>query len=1184
MSTNWTSEQQDAIAARGGPLLVSAAAGSGKTAVLVERMVGLILDEHAPVDADRLLVVTFTKAAAAEMRDRIDKRLSQELRNHPASAFLQRQKILLSRAHIGTVDSFCSDLVRENFSLLGIPADFRVADPGEMEVLRAQTLSRVLDGFYCADDRTFLELLDCFSAGRDDRPLTRMVQQLYDFVRSHPFPQRWLKDKAAMYRAEHPDETLWGKAVRLYAQEALAYCVQTLRQTIVMLQEDAILSEKCAPVLVQDLQQLETAAAALPQADWDAAGELLRGISFGRMAAVRGYKEDPLKLAADANRKEVKTAVQQVQSLLSCTAQECAQDFERLLPMVEKLFAVVETFGRELDAAKAERKLADFGDLEHWALRLLAEETPDGWKRTRTAEETAQRYDEILVDEYQDTNELQDLLFRAVSKEETNLFMVGDVKQSIYGFRQAEAGLFLSRRSASAPYDRLHPHFPAYITLGRNFRSRAGVTETVNFLFQQLMSEGAGGLDYTDRDALYCGAQYPDSVSPDVELDLLERRTDTGDAETAELECRRIAEYVLDFLQNGTVFEQGQARSGRFRDVCILLRSANQYAPVYARLLGSLGIPAWADPGGGFFGTLEVRTVLSFLRTIDNPLQDIPLLAVLASPIYGFTPDELAQLRIADRKGPLYFAVRKASAHGNERCAAFLRDLRDWRAQAAAMPANRFIDFLLRQSGYQDMVLSMDNGETRLANLHLLLEYARKYETAGSGGLSGFIRFVDRLQEEGGDLGAAASGRETADVVRIMSIHRSKGLEFPVVILAGCGRRFHRDVGDVRLHPKLGLGVKLRDEATGCRYTTLPRNAAALEQERDEMSEELRVLYVALTRAKEKLFMLCSISNVEARLTSLAAKLGQEDRLPAFLVRRASCVADWLLLCALRHPDAGRLRQAACAEHLRVLPCTQPCAFQIIRYGSLPEAEPAAVRLQEADSPAAPPDEALLYRLREEITFVYPYAPLERVRAKTAASNVAAAPFEKTYAALSCPAFLNRSGLTPAQRGTALHSFLQYADYQKAAQEPQAELDRLRQEAFLTEEEAAVVNLEAVRRFFASPLAQRMLQSAHVYREYRFTVELPASRLDASLPAAMGAEPVVVQGAVDCAFEENGGLVLLDYKTDRDADSGKLLEHYGAQLAVYKEALQQCIGLPVRECYLYAFAVGKAVRAAFSDT
>ncbi len=1176
--TQWTQPQMDAIQARGGPLLVSAAAGSGKTAVLVERIIGLILDEDSPVDADRLLVVTFTKAAAAEMRNRIDGRLSQELQKYPDSNFLKRQKILLSRAHIGTVDSFCNELVREHFSELGIPADFRVADTGEMEVLRAQSISRVMDTFYEADDMDFRELLDSFSAGRDDRPLVQLVQQLYDFVRSHPFPRRWLQEKSAEYHASDPDHTQWGATARQYAQDTLDYCILETQQTLSMLQEDDILAEKCGPVFADDLSKFQMTAEKLSQTDWDSVCSLLQSFTFGRMTSARGYKDNPIKVAADANRKEMKGIIQQLQKLFGYSAAECKEDFACLAPLVEKLFLIVEKFSTELDAAKLEHKAVDFGDLEHLALKLLVEETPNGWKRTAAATEIAQRYDEILVDEYQDTNELQDLLFRSLSKEETNLFLVGDVKQSIYGFRQADAGLFLARRAVSADYDRQHPQFPACITLDCNFRSRQGVTEAVNFVFYQLMSESAGGLDYSSRDALVCGADYPKSrqPNPDTELDVLERQTPDGDTDMTELECRRIAEYVLDFLKNGHVYEKGQERPGRFSDICVLLRSANQYAPLYARMLNSLGIPAWADPGGGFFGTLEVRTIISFLRTVDNPLQDIPLLAVLVSPIYGFTPDELAQLRISSRKGPFYLTVQKAAESGNERCRTFLADLQSYRTQATVLPTDRFIDSLLQRSGYQDLVLAMDNGETRLANLHLLLEYARKYEAAGAGGLSGFIRFIDRLQQAGGDLGAAASCSETADVVRIMSIHRSKGLEFPVVILAGCGRHFHHDTKDVCLHPKLGFGVKLRDRETGCRYTTLPRESAALAQNRDEMSEELRVLYVAMTRAKEKLLMLCPVSGIEKHLASLAAKLGRTKRLPAFLVRRASCIGDWLLLCALRHPDGGKLRQLAGAEALQVLPCSQPCRFQIIQnvmQQETPEPEKAC------DSVKVLPDLELLNRLQTETEFVYPYARLRKVRAKTAASEVAAVSCERKYAAMSRPAFLGESGLTPAERGTALHQYMQYVDYAKAMKNPQAELGRLKQEAFLTEEQASAVNLDAVQTFFASPLAERIMKSPHVLREYRFTIEVPASRLDASLPPELGKEPVVVQGAVDCAFEEGGAMVLLDFKTDHYVDSAQLLERYKPQLALYREALTQCTGLPVKECLLYAFSTGKTIQA-----
>ncbi|MCH3972048.1 MAG: helicase-exonuclease AddAB subunit AddA [Oscillospiraceae bacterium] len=1174
MSRKWTPAQQDAICARGGPLLVSAAAGSGKTAVLVERVVGLILNKDAPVDADRLLIVTFTRAAAAEMKDRIEQRLSLELQKSPDSTFLQRQKILLSHAHIGTVDSFCKELVQENFSQLGMPADFRVADSSEMNVLRAQTLENVLDDFYAAGSDSFYELIDTVSTGRDDSQLSVIVQTLYDFVRSHPFPHRWLREKAEMYRADDPDKTPWGTIARQYAAETLSYCIHITQHSIALLQSDSKLQEKCVPILMQDLYTLQNAAQKIQNADWNEVCDLTQNLAFEKMAAVRGYRDNPCKQAADANRKEVKQAAGQLQTLFSCSKDACREDFARLLPMIETLFSIVETFAAQLDAAKMEKKLADFGDLEHQALRLLVEETADGWQRTPAAKLIGERYDEILVDEYQDTNELQDLLFRAVSQDESNLFMVGDVKQSIYGFRQAQAGLFLARREASTVYDKNASQFPACITLGRNFRSRAGVTEAVNFIFRQLMSQGAGGLNYTDRDALICGAEYPPSGSPDTELDILERRTAGNDLDPIAVECRRIAEYISDFLQNGVVQEDGKQRPGRLGDICILLRSANPYAPLYARTLNDLGIPAWADPGGGFFGTPEVRTALSFLRTVNNPLQDIPLLAVLTSPVYGFTPDELAEIRIPSRQIPLYLAVEKAAKAGSQRCTSFLEDLQVCRAQAAALPADRFVDFILRRSGYQDLVLAMDNGDTRLANLHLLLEYARKYEHSSAGGLSGFIRFIDRMQQEGSDLGAASSVTEGADVVRIMSIHRSKGLEFPVVILAGCCRRFHRETGSVCLHPKLGFGVRLRDKTTGCRYTTLPREAALLAQEKDEMSEELRVLYVAMTRAKEKLLMLCSVSGVEKHLASLAAKLGKEERFPAFLVRKASNAADWLMLCALRHPDAGRLRQIAGAEGISVLPSKEPCSFQLFHYS---DAVKKTSSENEQKNCAPTLDDELYQVLKKETAFVYPYRQLGEVRAKTAASEVAAAPFERGYAAMSRPAFLGKGGMTPAERGTALHNYMQYINYQKAAEDPYAELSRLYEQAYLTKEQADSINLEKISAFFASSLAKRILQSPKVLREYRFTVEVPASRVEASLSQEMGKEPVIIQGAIDCAFLEEDSFVLLDYKTDKVQDSEELRKRYQVQLQIYKKALEACTGKAVKECLLYAFSSGQVI-------
>ena len=562
---------------------------------------------------------------------------------------------------------------------------------------------------------------------------------------------------------------------------------------------------------------------------------------------------------------------------------------------------------------------------------------------------------------------------------------------------------------------------------------------------------------------------------------------------------------------------------------------------------------------------------VSLLRVIDNPMQDIPLLSVLMSPIYGFTPDDLADIRIRERKEPLYIALVRAAQEGDGRATQVLRDIEEYRALAATLPSDRLINLVYEKSGYPDLVQAMANGELRLANLRLLLEYAKKYEGSGFNGLSGFVRMLDRLEQQDADL-ASASTVGGAEVVQIMSIHRSKGLEFPVCILAGCSRRFNKERGDVLLHPELGFGVKLRDPETGARVTTLPREAAALEIDRGEMSEELRVLYVAMTRAKEKLLLVTTVKDTEKTLGKLASRLTEEPRLQPYVVRSASCISDWLLLCAMRHPDGGTLREMAAALPGVTVSCDTPWAIRIV---SPPAAEEQGET--EEEEPALP-DQALLSQLRSELDFVYPYAGLRGVPTKVAASDLAAEPFSFQYAATARPAFLSKQGLTPAERGTALHQYMQFCDYETARTQPERECERLVKQGFLSREEGDAVEMNRVQAFFASPLAQRILHAKQVLREYRFTVEIPAGEVQPGLPETLAGEPVVMQGAVDCAFEEDGSLVIVDFKTDHTKDEAALWERYRAQLALYRRALAVCTGLPVKECLLYSFYLNREIR------
>ena len=1174
MSRNWTTDQLDAIRARGGTLLVSAAAGSGKTAVLVQRAIERITDEKNPTDADRLLVVTFTKAAAAEMRGRIAEELSRMLEADPFNARLQRQQLLLSRSHISTVDSFCSDLVRQNFYKLGIPPEVRVLDDSEISVLRTEAAGETLEEYYEKSDADFYTFVESFASGRDDAAVAGTIGRLYDFVRSHPFPKRWLAEKEAFYgNGLAASETVWGKTVLSFAEDAAEYSEALLRDAVSLMASDEAISKAYGDAFRSDLTEIGALREAVSAGDWDRVMRLSVDFEWQKLKSLRGRADDPLKNRISAARKEAKSTVSKIASLFGASDAQCREDIARLCPIVEKLFEVTTRFSEILDRKKRERRAADFSDLEHWALNLLVYETENGYERTQEAQELSEQFDEIMVDEYQDTNETQDMIFTAVSRNGSNLFMVGDVKQSIYGFRQAMPQIFLRKRAEFPLYEREKDEYPACVVLDRNFRSRAGVTGTVNFVFSQLMSRQAGGLDYTDEERLVPEAAYPPLREPSAELDVIDLSASEEDRDVIAAESRRIAELIYGMM-DGTprITERGELRPAGYRDFCVLLRSANRPAHEYVRELTGLGIPAWADTAGGFFDTYEAGIALSLLQIVDNPNQDIPLLSVMMSPVYGFTADEMAEIRVRERSGKLYPAAVKAAQSGNGKAVDFLRQVESFRTLSASMPSDRLIRTVFEKTGLFEMVQAMPNGELRLANLRLLLRYAKNYEASGYNGLNGFLRFLGRLRRNNGDLSAAASLTESANVVRVMSIHHSKGLEFPVCIVAGCAHRFNRESPSVLLHPELGLGARLRDGETGVRYNTMPRDAVSLEMTRDDMSEELRVLYVAMTRAKEKLVLVATLRDAEKTLSRLALKITPGKRIHPYAVRSASSIADWLLLCALRHPDGRELRALAGASEEITVPAAESWQIRLLRQEDAPE------RTAETEViPTALPNPELEEQIESLINYRYPYAALSSVCAKTAASELAGERFEARFAATARPAFLGENGLTPEERGTALHTFLQFADYRAAASDPHRELERLTEEKYITPEQAAAVDLGQAEIFFTSTLTKRITASGNYEREVRFTEEIPADRINPDLPSPMGEERVVVQGAADLLFEEDGELVLVDFKTDRISDSQALWERYRDQLKLYRDAFQKSMGKRVKECVLYSFTLGCVV-------
>ena len=1194
MERSWTSEQRDAIDARGGTLLVSAAAGSGKTAVLVERVIGLITDDTNPCDADRLLVVTFTNAAAAEMRERISQRIADMIEQDPLDANLQRQQMLLQNAHISTIHSFCLDLLRENFEKINIPPDFRIADQNEVEILREDVLSELLERSYAREvkpaenggDGAFLELSHILSSGRDDSLLKDTILRLYEFTRSLDDADGWLDSMAAMYDTDKPvKDTVWGKIAVEYASQAINAAIKSHRRTLDKINENAQLSKAYAPAFESDIAGLENAAGIAQSGGWDELCAAVSGFVFERLGTLRKFDDDALKEEIKAERDGVKKTLSGLKDgVLCCGEDEFHSDLAKLRPVVACLCDTVRELGRSFFAEKLSRGVLDFSDLEQLALKLLVEKDGGGVKFTQTAREVSLRFDEVLVDEYQDTNPAQDMIFRAVSRDGKNLFMVGDVKQSIYSFRQARPEIFMENAKRCVPYG--SGRFPAKIILGRNFRSRAGVTGAVNFVFGRLMSAEFGGVDYGEAERLIPGAPYFEREGADFALHIIDTGDYEGDGDGTELEARHIAREIKTLVSQGfKVQGENGARNVTYRDFCILLRSMSGRAEKYSRALENEGIPVFADIASGYLGAYEVMVMVSFLRILDNPLQDVPLASVLLSPVFGFTPDDVAQIRLKGRANSLYLAMLELSQSGDTRFDDFLRLVDKLRTLAAVLPADRLILRIYDETGLLNIFEAMSNGGMRRANLRLLLDYARAYESAGWRGLAGFIRFIDRVDRQRSDLAPASNISESADVVRIMSIHKSKGLEFPVCFLAGLSKRFNNEdtLGPALFHPSCGFGSIIRDDALNCRFTTLPREVVKLETQKSMLSEEMRVLYVAMTRAKEKLYAVMTLKNPESSLRRAAgiAQGGSAEnraaKISPYQAMTAQNPAELILAAALSHPSCGELRRAANCDIAVVQADGGDWEVKTVGKSELLPNEPENLP-DNTNTLKTEETELIKAEIEKKITCNYPYKELSGLPSKVSVSELShggTAPFSAEHVR---PSFLDGERLTPAEAGTALHAFMQYCGLDAITDEKdvKAEVERLVNEKFLLPEQGAAVDEKKVAAFSKSPLFARLTSAKRLWREFRFNIEVPAGEI---YEDAAGVDTkILMQGMADLVFEEEGGAVLLDYKTDRVAGPGELTEKYRAQLDCYTRAVNEILEIPVKERFIYSFYLGMAIK------
>lgn len=1176
MGVSWTTEQQQVIDLRNRNILVSAAAGSGKTAVLVERIVKIITDKNHPVDIDHLLIVTFTNAAAAEMRERIGNAIEKALDEQPGNEHLLRQLTLIHNAQITTIDSFCLYVVRNHFHEIDLEPNFRIGDEGELKLLREDVLGRVLEQNYEEPSEAFSDFVEGYASGRTDAALNEMILQLYEFSRSYPWPEKWLDSFVGIYRIENREEldrAEWLAPLTENICFVLKDCEQLLKQALAITQQDdgPDMYEKAVQ---SDLEKYESLSKLTSFCELYGA---LSDIKYDRLASSRGFEGDPDKLElVKSLREQAKDVVKKIcKQYFFCSPEMMIEQLERTEPMLEEVVRLTKQFADEFAAAKRRKNLVDFHDVEHFALQILVDEETE--KAKKTAEEFRDTFEEIMIDEYQDSNEVQETLLRSISREErgeNNIFMVGDVKQSIYRFRLARPELFMKKYDSYS----LEESTTQRIDLHKNFRSREEVLTCTNDIFYKIMVRSLGNVEYDAEAALYPGASYPVSAdfTPEILLadsnDELLEDTELTDKKT--LEAKIVAEEIKHLMKTQPVTDKaaGTLRAARYSDIVILLRSLSGWADSLVEVLNENGIPAHTVSSTGYFSTVEVQTVLSMLRLLDNPRQDIPMAAVLRSPMAGLTDEELAVLRLEDGSVPFHEAVlelaeglyeedgqkeisdseadseadqkqgrnadEKTENHiettAHRKLLKFYKKYRQLRQLVPDTPIHELIEIILRETGYGHYVAAMPAGNRRTANLNMLLEKAAAYEKTSYKGLFHFVRYIDELQKYDVDFGEADMVGENEDVVRIMSIHKSKGLEFPIVIVSGMGKNFNKQ--DTRskmvLHPELGIGLDYMDGKKRIKSPTIAKKAIAKQIDLENLGEELRVLYVALTRAKEKLILTGTLKDAPEKLEFFRqqANLSKAaDRPLSYLTREgASGYLDWILPAVLSYGDKYPVRIVEAAE--LVLDEVE---------NQLEQNEDLTERIEEIEAA----DTQLVGQLKQRFLQRYPYQVDVLRKNKYSVSELKhramrerfEAEQEETVPAFleepvtpTIPLFIQRQGSVEqeaqnkaqdagqeaeskaeqkiksntanrgALRGTAVHRVMECYDFasEKSVQE---QMEAMEKEEKITADMRALVKEQIVADFVSSETGKRMALAQRMgalYREKPFVMGFTEEELE----------------------------------------------------------------------------------------
>lgn len=1221
----WTKEQEQAIRENGSNILVAAAAGSGKTAVLVERIINKIINEN--IDIDKLLVVTFTNAAASEMRERVLDAIYNKLEDNPDNEKLQRQITLLNKASICTIDSFCLDVIKNNFYETDISPNFRIADTAEINLLKQDVLEELFEEKYESQDKSFTKLVTTYTSYRDDSPLKDLVLKVYDYIQSNPFPKKWLDEKVEMFNLEKKldkdfAKTIWGEKLLEELEEELIDDIVILQKTKLNLAKEPEL-DKYEKTIDDDIDKLQMLKTNLDS--WDKAYEIVYNLKFNKWPIDRKIiheEKETAKLVRDNVKKKLKKKTDKILVFNSLEANQDIYDMYEIMMLLKNLIL---EFDEMFVKAKREKNILDFNDIEHLALQILLEEDEEGkYFPSDVAKMYQERFDEIAIDEYQDSNLVQEYILTAIQKN-NNIFMVGDVKQSIYRFRQARPELFLDKYSKYKLKEDKKQNDDLKIKLFKNFRSRKNVLDFTNLIFENIMSNVLGDIEYDEGEYLNLGADYEELYGEDLkteinvidlkdeasEEDLLDDSNETfGDAsqnfhnesaqtiDNLEVEAKFVANKIQEIIKSHKkVYDtkKQEFRDATYKDIVILLRSTKDIAPLYEKAILNLNMPVFCDTSAEYLDSIEIQTIMSVLKVIDNPLNDIPLVTCLRSNIGGFTDNDLVEIRLSDKHDNFYNTMIKAKINVDQnlknKIEKFLNNIDKWREEQEYLGLDELIWKIYTDTGYFNYVGLMPNGDLRQANLKKLFERAKQYETASFKGLYNFINFIEKLQLSSGDLGAAKLIGENENVIRIMSIHKSKGLEFPIVILAGTGKQFNlMDLNNsVLLHHEMGFGVKYINYERQVEYDTLSKAAMRIKLLQETLSEEMRILYVALTRAKEKLIITGTYKDAESEITKIYDEANMYpktgNKINPVLVKKFKRFIDWILLANIYEKK----------KIINIAKVNVINKKEIIKDEQTEDEEIDVLKiLEEAEENKE--EEKKISKLLE---YEYTYKTLETIPTKTSVTRIKQMrqegieeqkyvyieDLEKTTnteeITFEKPQFLREDKeqkITSAQKGTLVHMCMQRLNPKKeyTLDDVKELIQELQAKKIITEQEAKAINPEKVYKFTQSIIWKYLKEAKEVYQERPFYINMPAKEIYKQDIE----ENILVQGIIDLYYiDKNDNLILVDYKTDyvENGKEAELIDKYKEQLNLYSRALEQGLGRQPYKTYIYSTHLNKAI-------